>query len=59
MLPETPEEERFCKRLINRMTDSNLLMGWYGDVEFDGKETSGYKITTLPSVESAGIEETK
>jgi len=50
MLPETLDGERFCKRLINRMTDSSLLMGWYGDIRFNGKETSGYIVTTDPTV---------
>lgn len=46
LLPETIEEEEFCKMLIRRITDSRLLMSWYGDVSFDGKETCGYIITT-------------
>ena len=49
LLPESLEEEEFCKDLIRRMIDSNILMGWYGDVEFDGKETSGYVITDQPT----------
>lgn len=49
LLPETPDEISFCKDLTSRIIDSNLLMAWYGDVEFDGKETSGYIITYQPS----------
>jgi len=59
MLPETRDGERFCKRLIQRMTDSNLLMGWYGDVRFNGKETSGYVVTTKPSIRKAGREKSE
>ena len=28
-------------------------MAWYGDVEFDGKATSGYVFTTPPKKEMA------
>ena len=44
MLPENNDEEMFCKALIRRITDSNKLMSWYGDMSF-GRETSGYIIT--------------
>ena len=44
-------EEWFVKTLVRRITDSNNLMSWYGDVEFDGKETSGYIITWQPERE--------
>jgi len=54
MLPENIKEENFCKALIRRMTDSNRMMGWYGDMTVDGKETSGYKIAMNPQPE--GIE---
>ena len=49
MLPETDNEEGFCKTLGRRIADSNVLMNWYGDVEFDGKATSGYVITYKPT----------
>ncbi len=57
LLPENDFEERFATTLIRRMTDSNELMGWYGDVEFD-KPTSGYVITWLPerNPEKIGVE---
>ena len=57
MLPETPVEERFCVDIVRRMTDSNRLMGWYGDCRMDGKETSGYKISYLPGTMSNGTTE--
>jgi hypothetical protein len=42
-------EERFIKELTRLIQAvSNELMAWYGDVEFDGKETSGYVITWKP-----------
>ncbi|MFW6173233.1 MAG: hypothetical protein ACOC5T_05760 [Elusimicrobiota bacterium] len=56
MLPENHIEELFCKKIIRRMTDSNRLMGWYGDVKFDGEITSGYVITETPQ-ESIGEKE--
>ena len=59
MLPEGIDEERFAKMLVRRMEDSNNFTGWYGDMEFDNKGTSGYVITwqlgkspkDIPSVE--------
>jgi hypothetical protein len=45
MLPENSEEEQFCQTLTRLVSAvSNRLMAWYGDCEFDGKGTSGYKI---------------
>ena len=49
MIPQDNFEERFATTLVRRMTDSNRLMGWYGDVTSEaGKETSGYVITWQP-----------
>lgn len=58
LLPETPDEEAFTKALVRRIEDSNRLVGWYGDVEIDGKETSGYVITWKPK-ELVGVAEVK
>lgn len=49
MLPETDKDEWFCKELHSFIRHtSNEFMSWYGDVEFDGKETSGYVYTFKP-----------
>jgi len=49
MLPETNEDEMFAQSLTRLVSAvSNRLMAWYGDCEFDGKATSGYKISFLP-----------
>ena len=48
LIPEDTFETRFATTLIRRMDDSNRLMGWYGDVRVDEKETSGYVITWIP-----------
>lgn len=50
MLTETTEDERFAKELTRFVRAvSNDFMAWYGDVSFDGKETSGFVITTKPT----------
>lgn len=49
MLPENNEDEMFAQALIRLVSAvSNKLMAWYGDCEFDGKATSGYKIAYAP-----------
>lgn len=48
LLPENEQEARFCKALMNRITDSNIIMAYHGDVKFDGKETCGFIITPYP-----------
>ena len=50
-------EERFAKTLAARIEDSNNLMSWWGDAEFDGKETSAYIITWLPHRSPTKIKE--
>lgn len=52
MLPENNDEEMFVQKLTRLVSAvSNDLMAWYGDCEFDGKETSGYKIAYIPDRE--------
>lgn len=49
MLPENNDEEMFAQALTRLVSAvSNKLVAWYGDCEFDGKETSGYKIAYAP-----------
>ncbi|MCK4820530.1 hypothetical protein KA005_32495 [bacterium] len=55
MLPEDDIEERFAQTLIRRVEDSNNMMGWYGDAEFDEKYTGAYIITWLPDKEPKAI----
>ena len=59
MLPENNDEELFVQKLTRLVSAvSNDLMAWYGDSEFDGKETSGYKIAYKPGREpGVGIAE--
>ncbi len=49
--PENNDEEELLKALHRRMADSNRLMSWWGDAEFDGKMTSSYIFTWLPDKE--------
>jgi hypothetical protein len=50
MLPETKKEEEFCLNLHRAIVYANKVMAWHGDVEFDGKETSGYVFTLPPEM---------
>lgn len=55
MLPDNPDEDNFAKELTRLLRAvSNNFMGYYGDVKFDGEETSGYVITEVPP--QGGIE---
>lgn len=57
---ENAEEEELLKAMHRRMEDSNRLMSWYGDAEFDGKETSAYIFTWQPDEEPGkGVEAPK
>lgn len=47
---EDVQEEMFASKLSRLIAGvSNQFMSWYGDVSFDGKETSGFVITYRPS----------
>ncbi len=49
MITEDDNEKRFVQEMSELIQAvSNELMAWYGDVKFDGKETSGNVITWKP-----------
>jgi len=56
LVPETKEEEQFCKDLHHSIPTHPGMMSWYGDVDFDKVGArSGYVFTHRPEPESVEV----